>query len=277
MTTDGRPTFWSWIGFGGSLAVFVCGIVSADGGILWLRILGVACLLLSPLFYLPPFILLRRHGRPDPGRPFHETNRLVDHGLYAVVRHPQYVGYMLLTAGFAALVQHLAVSVLALIALYGHHRQAMDEEADARVRFGPEYDAYAARTPRYDVVRGLLRLLARRFWQKPLRLTVAVAHAPDPGQPLIVRGGDRLRWERRPTQWEGWLWCEAPNGHDGWVPETYVELDGDECVLQRDYDARELAVPVGETVTVLEAVSGWAFVRTAAGAHGWVPLRCLRS
>ena len=57
--------------------------------------------------------------------------------------------------------------------------------------------------------------------------------------------------------------------------KNWVEVDGDLCVLQRDYTATELNVDEGETVTVLLMESGWGWAANESGQSGWVPLEYL--
>ncbi len=68
-------------------------------------------------------------------------------GAYSYVRHPQYVGFILVMLGF--LLQWPTVLTLAmfpvLVAMYVH--LAHQEEKETRAEFGPAYDEYAAQTP----------------------------------------------------------------------------------------------------------------------------------
>lgn len=77
------------------------------------------------------------------------ANRLATTGPYARIRHPQYVGFVMILLGF--LLQWPTLLTLAmfpiLVAMYG--RLAVTEEREMRARFGAEFDAYAARTPRF--------------------------------------------------------------------------------------------------------------------------------
>ena len=83
---------------------FVLTIVAGEAwptvDILGLRITGVVLLLASIGFWIPPFMHLSRHGAPEAGKGFTHTTRVVRAGLYGIVRHPQYLGYCLLTIGF---------------------------------------------------------------------------------------------------------------------------------------------------------------------------------
>ena len=76
-----------------------------------------------------------------------QTRCLATTGPYSYVRHPQYVGFILVMFGF--LLQWPTILTLAmfpvLVGMYVH--LAHQEERDARAEFGDAYDRYAARTP----------------------------------------------------------------------------------------------------------------------------------
>jgi hypothetical protein len=108
-----------------------------------------------------------------------------------------------------------------------------------------------------------------------MKYRVIAPHRPGPGEPLVAREGDGLRFERRATEWEGWLWCITGEGRSGWVPESWVEIAGETCLMRRDYDATELAVTAGDEVVGELTASGWIHVRHENGKAGWVPLRVL--
>ena len=77
------------------------------------------------------------------------TGELVTDGPYEVVRHPQYVGLLVMIVG--ALVQWptLVTVVMAPILAVTYVRLARREEAAMRERFGDAYDDYARRTPAF--------------------------------------------------------------------------------------------------------------------------------
>ena len=75
-------------------------------------------------------------------------------GPYARVRHPQYVGLILIMSGF--LLQWPTFATLAMfpILFYVYRRLAIREEQDVAAAFGPAWRAYAAATPRFLPRRG---------------------------------------------------------------------------------------------------------------------------
>ena len=74
-------------------------------------------------------------------------HELATTGPYGYVRHPQYVGFILVMLGF--LVQWPTLLTLAMfpILVIMYVRLAHQEEREVRTEFGQVYDRYAARTP----------------------------------------------------------------------------------------------------------------------------------
>ena len=76
-------------------------------------------------------------------------HELATGGVYARMRHPQYVAFVLIMFGF--LLQWPTILTLAmfpvLVAMYGY--LARQEESDMAAKFGAQYLEYAAKTPRF--------------------------------------------------------------------------------------------------------------------------------
>ncbi|MBX9591247.1 MAG: isoprenylcysteine carboxylmethyltransferase family protein [Hyphomonadaceae bacterium] len=78
-----------------------------------------------------------------------QRNKLATTGPYARVRHPQYVGFVLVMFGF--LLQWPTVLTLAMfpVLLWMYVRLARTEEREAIAAFGDAYRQYAARVPAF--------------------------------------------------------------------------------------------------------------------------------
>jgi protein-S-isoprenylcysteine O-methyltransferase Ste14 len=76
-------------------------------------------------------------------------HRLADSDPYAVVRHPQYVGFVLIMLGFLLQWPTLLTLIMfpALVMMYA--RLARTEERDSERAFGQAWRNYAARTPAF--------------------------------------------------------------------------------------------------------------------------------
>ncbi|NIM49134.1 MAG: hypothetical protein GTO22_07715 [Gemmatimonadales bacterium] len=144
-------------------AVLILGVLAAQAfldvsGARWLTAVAVALLLLAPAFIFLPFLHLSRYGKPRDGGPYFATTKLVDRGIYRVVRHPQYVGYALLAVGFGARNPHPLVLGLASGAAAFFYLQCVLEERFCRGTFGSAYDQYMSRVPRFNFLLGLFRI-----------------------------------------------------------------------------------------------------------------------
>jgi protein-S-isoprenylcysteine O-methyltransferase Ste14 len=161
MSSEKRPQVLWWVAGIATVATFVADFVVERGTSGALRIAGVCLALLAPVFFVPPFFLLKRHGRVETGQSYFCTTRVVDRGVYGIVRHPQYVGYSLVASGFAMRTQNVVSWALAAVAVAFFYLQAMGEERFCVRQLGAEYAAYMKRVPRFNFVVGLLRHLKR--------------------------------------------------------------------------------------------------------------------
>ena len=75
--------------------------------------------------------------------------RLAVAGPYARLRHPQYLAFVLILLGFLAQWPTLLTLLMFPVLVVMYARLARSEEAEMATRFGEEYRAYAARTPRF--------------------------------------------------------------------------------------------------------------------------------
>jgi protein-S-isoprenylcysteine O-methyltransferase Ste14 len=129
-------------------------LLSHNAGHLWETLLGWQedphlnpLHLLSNLLIAGGFILLAAAWRVLYAA--QQTHRLAITGPYAYVRHPQYVGFILIMLGFV--VQWPTILTLAMLPLLVgmYVRLARREEHEVEAEFGATYARYAARTPAF--------------------------------------------------------------------------------------------------------------------------------
>jgi protein-S-isoprenylcysteine O-methyltransferase Ste14 len=152
------PRLFAWLASGVTVALIVASQFLPRSDNPYLRGAGVFVLLLAGVFIFWPLYLLTRHGG-QAGPSYMQTATVVDCGLYAIVRHPRYLGYILLACGFALLSQHGMSVLLAVVAAVLFYAQAAAEERACLAGLGEPYARYCRQVPRFNVVLGLLRLL----------------------------------------------------------------------------------------------------------------------
>ena len=77
---------------------------------------GWLILMLSALFGWLPILTLRSKGAVK-GKGYIHTTQLVNSGVYAIVRHPQYLAGVLISIALPFITQHWLVAFLGLIAI----------------------------------------------------------------------------------------------------------------------------------------------------------------
>jgi len=88
------------------------------------------------------------------------AHKLATTGAYAHVRHPQYVGFVLIMFGFLLQWPTLITLIMFPILAYMYARLARLEEREVTAEFGEEYVCYASETP------GFFPRLGRKQYQR---------------------------------------------------------------------------------------------------------------
>lgn len=78
-----------------------------------------------------------------------QNHELATTGLYAHVRHPQYVAFIMVMFGFLVQWPTLLTLVMFPILVWVYGRLAQREELDAAAEFGEAYTRYATVTPAF--------------------------------------------------------------------------------------------------------------------------------
>jgi len=92
-------------------------------------------------------------------------------------------------------------------------------------------------------------------------------------EPLLITKGEILSIGEKESEWSGWIWCTNKEGKSRWVPENYLEIDGNIGKANQDYNATELTVSIGEELIIEEEEADWFWVTNQQGKSGWVPIK----
>jgi protein-S-isoprenylcysteine O-methyltransferase Ste14 len=161
--------------------------------ILWsvlLTVLGIACFPVNPLvltglvnpgysraayiigwpvwavgmmLIMAPVIVFPRKGGVKKGTSFVKTTRMVDTGIYGIVRHPQYLGGI--PALFCTTLLWYPYWLFAVLGAAGTAAVYMSCRVEDRLmieKFGDPYREYMERVPRLNLILGLIRFLRRK-------------------------------------------------------------------------------------------------------------------
>jgi len=96
------------------------------------------------------------------GKSYIHTTVLVDSGIYAVVRHPQYLAGILMNLALMLIAQHWLIGIIGVAAMVLNYVDTLRAEQDLIEKFGDDYKRYTQKAPRMNFLLGLIRLLRRK-------------------------------------------------------------------------------------------------------------------
>ena len=141
--------------------VFIFGIISEDR-LEVLTYLGWIIWTISIIFgWLPIFIFKKKGGVPE-GKNFVHTTSLVNSGLYAIIRHPQYTAGILFSLAIILISQDWLILVLGTIIIILLYFDILMADKHEIEKFGDAYKHYMKNVPRINFLLGIIRLLQRK-------------------------------------------------------------------------------------------------------------------
>jgi protein-S-isoprenylcysteine O-methyltransferase Ste14 len=158
----GWPFVWgAWSVLIG-LQIILSFFLHNQAGLPVLKHIGWSTLAVSAVFGWLPILAFRKKGGVSKGKSYIQTTVLVDSGIYAVVRHPQYLSFILLSLALLLLAQHWLITCIGIVAMALVYIGILpDADQDGIKRFGDDYKRYMQRVPRLNFVAGIIRLIRR--------------------------------------------------------------------------------------------------------------------
>jgi protein-S-isoprenylcysteine O-methyltransferase Ste14 len=117
----------------------------------------VLYVLLGLVFGWLPVIEFRKKGGVRKGKSYIHTTKLVDTGIYSIVRHPQFVTFMLWAIAGVLLFQHWVIVLLGIPIFPLTYMDLIRADRDAIEKFGDDYKAYMKKVPRANFLLGIMR------------------------------------------------------------------------------------------------------------------------
>ena len=94
---------------------------------------------------------------------YRKEENLMDRGIYAIVRHPLYLGWILgIFVATAFLYQHWLFFAIGIPGIASVFLIARHEERSNIEKFGEDYKRYMQKVPRMNFLLGVIRLLRRK-------------------------------------------------------------------------------------------------------------------
>ena len=154
---DHAPATFSTILFISQI-VFGLHLLSEVSQIEILAYAGVGLYLFSGIVFgmLPVFEFCKKGG-VQKGQSYIHTTNLVDTGIYSVVRHPQYVTFILWAIAGMLLFQHWIIILLGIPIFPLTYIDLIKADKDAIEKFGDDYKAYMKKVPRANFLLGIIR------------------------------------------------------------------------------------------------------------------------
>ena len=122
-------------------------------------ILGWIIWLFGLILVFSPNIVFKKRGGVAKGKSYIHTTKLVNDGIYGLIRHPQYTGGMVIAFSMCLIVQTPLTYILAIIAMATAYLSMVFEEKRLIIKFGSQYEYYKTEVPRINLLMGLIRKL----------------------------------------------------------------------------------------------------------------------
>jgi len=113
------------------------------------------------VFGMLPTFEFRKKGGVKKGKSYIHTTQLVDTGIYSVVRHPQFVTFILWAIAGMLLFQHWIIILLGVPIIPLTYIDLFQADKRLIEKFGDDYKHYMHRIPRANFLLGIYRVLKK--------------------------------------------------------------------------------------------------------------------
>ena len=123
-----------------------------------LAYIGVGLYVFSGLIFgMLPVFEFRKKGRVIMEKSYIHTTKLVDTGIFSIVRHPQCLTFILWAISGMLLFQHWVVIILGIPIIILTYYDLINADKEGIKKFGVAYQHYMQRVPRANFLFGIIR------------------------------------------------------------------------------------------------------------------------
>jgi len=144
------------------LAYSLLWFLDVPAGIQRLRYIGGAILAVGMMLIFLPLFILPRKGKVPKGKDITHTTAIVSSGIYSIVRHPLYLGWLLMYVALILLSQHWLTVIIGIPGMVCVYLISRQEDQSLVKKFGDDYKHYMQKVPRMNLLAGIIRLVRRR-------------------------------------------------------------------------------------------------------------------
>ena len=132
-------------------------LISNINQITILAYIGIGLYFFSGLIFgMFPVFEFRKKGRVKMGKSYIHTTKLVDSGIYSIVRHPQYITFILWAIAGMMLFQHWIVVIIGIPIIPLIYIDLINADKDGINKFGDDYKRYMQKVPRANFLLGII-------------------------------------------------------------------------------------------------------------------------
>ena len=146
-----------------SISLILTGFfIQKDNKYIILYYFGWIIFVLAIILTFSPNFLFKIYGEVPKGKKYIHTTKLVDTGIYSIIRHPQYGGSLYIAFSLILIQQTLGSLILAIICMIASYLSMVFEEERVILKFGEQYEDYMKKVPRINLLLGLIRKIKRK-------------------------------------------------------------------------------------------------------------------
>jgi len=128
----------------------------------FLQYAGILLFILSGwIFGMLPVREFRKEGCVMEGKGYMHTTKVVDSGVFSVIRHPQFTTWILWAIAAMLVFQHWLIVVLGIPVIVCSYVDILRADKRLIERFGEDYKRYMEKVPRSNFLLGIICYLRR--------------------------------------------------------------------------------------------------------------------